>query len=128
MAAHFLKKFAAEHDLPVCRLAEDSREMLVNHDWPGNVRELANVLFAAAIRCRTGVLQPALLKAASPAMGERGGSGPAASAFPLLRDTEKSSIEEALARAGGNKVRAAQLLGISRDTLYKKLKKYCLGP
>ncbi|MFZ2087621.1 MAG: sigma 54-interacting transcriptional regulator [Desulfobaccales bacterium] len=90
-------------------------EILKNYTWPGNVRELKHVLEHAFVQCKTSTITPDDLPA-----DVRGSS------TKLDDATEKRSLgpqdlEEALIRAGGNKAKAARILGISRPTLYRLL-------
>jgi transcriptional regulator with PAS, ATPase and Fis domain len=118
----FLSRFVEEHKLRAQKLSNEAKEMLVAYRWPGNVRELSNVLLNAAIRSRGRIIEPAHLSAALEEIAA--GGTPSTDAFTSLEDMEKLHIKEALARTGGNKTRASKFLGISRDTLYKKLRKY----
>ncbi len=108
-------------------ISADVVEMLEAYSWPGNVRELRNVLERAII-----------LSGGKPV--ERGhimipGEGPDAAGDGLsalvgkksLEEIEKSLIDIALEKAGGNKSKAAELLGITRRTLYSRMDKYRLG-
>ena len=95
---------------------------LAGYDWPGNVRELAHVLERAVLLAEGSVIREQdlpLPEAAAP--GE---------AVLTLEEVERRHIEEVLALCGGNKVRAARLLGIPRPNLYRKLERYGLetGP
>jgi two-component system response regulator HydG len=95
---------------------------LAGYAWPGNVRELAHVLERAVLLAEGSVIR------------ERDLPFPAAAApeevVPTLEEVERRHIEQVLARCGGNKVRAARLLGIPRPNLYRKLERYGLdnGP
>ncbi len=95
--------------------------------WPGNVRELANVMERAVLLNDGGAIEPKDLAMLPP-------EGPASELrvmFPpggiVWADLEKSLIEQALTQAGGNQVRAAKLLGLSRDALRYRMEKYGLG-
>jgi transcriptional regulator with PAS, ATPase and Fis domain len=121
IAESLLESIAARSGMPQRELTAPALEVLASYPWPGNVRELRNVLEQAAMltdhaRLRAedfkGILIPA------PA-----GKRPAQRPLPqLVADLERRSIESALAATRGNKVSAARLLGISRATLYEKLK------
>lgn len=123
LSAFFLSKFAREHRIPVKRISKEAKKMLLAYSWPGNVRELGNVLLGAAVRSRSDALHPAHLSAASEQLQDKMVRATGEN-FLSLNDMEKIHIKEALEKAGGNKVQAAKLLGISRDTLYKKLRRY----
>ncbi len=100
-------------------------DKLKNHDWPGNVRELENVLERALILARDREIAPEDIQFPevsrnSPAGEKDGKTIPTGSLWEL----ERRLIENALQEAGGNKSRAAQLLGITRRQLYTKLAKF----
>ena len=103
----------------------EAMAVLTRYAWPGNVRELANVIERAQILAEGGTittddLPETLVRAASAA-------DPAAPVDPESLDAvESRHIAEVLRRAGGNKVRAAKALGISRRTLYRMLERYGL--
>jgi transcriptional regulator with PAS, ATPase and Fis domain len=122
LAKFFLSRFKEEHKLKIRNLSNEAKEMLVSYQWPGNVRELNNVLLNAAIQSRGKVIEPAHLSSALQEIASD--APPSKDLFPSLEEMEKMHIKEALASTGGNKARSAKLLRISRDTLYKKLKKY----
>ena len=123
LAEFFLQGFRREHDLPVRQLSEESQETLLGYSWPGNVRELRNVLLSAAIRCREPVLEKEQLAAICTASEQPETAG----ADDLsLKAMERQHIERVLIKVEGNKAQAAKLLGITRDTLYKKMARYQL--
>jgi DNA-binding NtrC family response regulator len=113
--------------LPPLQLTEDALAALRRYDWPGNVRELENALERAAIVSSDGVLDIASLPerivtpAAAPLISER----PPAS--PTLDVIERAYIQFVLQSEGGNKARAAEVLGIDPSTLYRKLNRYGLS-
>ncbi len=103
-------------------LGADAEKKLLAWHWPGNVRELANVLERAAILAESGTIR------ADDIWLEAGGKAPAAAASPAgprpLVELERDAISQALETVGGNRRRAAELLGIAERTLYDKLKRY----
>jgi DNA-binding NtrC family response regulator len=107
-------------------------KLLEGYEWPGNVRELEGAVVTAAEVCRTdtdtgGIIQPSDLPdeicAALGDVGEADRSVLIGSAedLPTLADVERSHIERALRETGGNRTKAAKLLGIPRRTLVRKL-------
>jgi transcriptional regulator of acetoin/glycerol metabolism len=111
-------------------LAADTLARLQAHDWPGNLRELVNVLRSAVLMAEgAAVLQPWHLPADTGAEGAgaavaetaRVATDPAPGARPL-RQVERDAIERAVAAAGGNLAEAARQLGVSRNTLYRRLR------
>lgn len=122
MSNYFLSKFSAEHNLKPLQLTDDAQKILLRYPWPGNVRELNNVLLSCAVRCRGGAISADQLSAASDEMQAR--VEVIDNSIMPLEDVEKKHIKKALQQAEGNKLKAAKMLGISRDTLYNKIKKY----
>ena len=129
---HYCSAFAAKTGRASLTLADGVRAMLASYSWPGNVRELKNVLERVAVLSPADPvtesdLPPGLL--ADPALSEAarmsGGAGAGgAASLVSLQDVEREHVLRVLAQAGGNKKRAAEMLGIDRSTLYAKLKAY----
>jgi len=111
-------------------ISADALDILLQHPWPGNVRELRNVIEHAVLTARDApVLLPAMLPADIVGRGTH--AAPAAAdgighLHVFLHRVERDHIAAALARAEGNRSRAARALGISRATLYEKLNRYGL--
>jgi two-component system response regulator AtoC len=122
MARHLLSSIAPRLGRPSLALGGDAERKLLAWHWPGNARELANVLERATILANGDRITPDEI------MLEPSGSGAAATATGLrpLVDMERDAIAGALAAVGGNRRRAAELLGIAERTLYDKLKRYGL--
>ena len=102
-------------------------EKLHGYRWPGNVRELRNVLERALILAGGGPIQPPHIMIPQ---GEAQPAGEPLSALVgqrSLEEIERTMIELALERTGGNRSRAAQLLGITRRTLYSRMERYGMG-
>ncbi len=138
---HYLKTFAERLGRGEAALSEDAQAILCAHDWPGNVRELENVLIRALLQSTDGRLlaqhfaellgrglvrtAPPEVTAASP--GESTDSPVSANAEgDLWRRSEEAAIMHALKLSGGNRTRAARILGMSRSTLYERMKKHAL--
>ncbi|MCF8061007.1 MAG: sigma 54-interacting transcriptional regulator [Deltaproteobacteria bacterium] len=122
LTGFFLKQFASKHHWEAPAVSGAAMKLLMEWDWPGNVRELMNVLLSGSIQARGKRLRPEHLSA----IEREAGAGRTASdsAFPAMTDLEKGHILDALEKTGGNKRKASMKLGISRDTLYRKMKKY----
>jgi len=124
LAEAFLHRLAAERDQPVRHLAPEALDAILAYDWPGNVRELENALEHAIVLSRGDVIPPAALperitaRKAEPLVAERQHDN------PTLDAVEQAYIMWILQNEGGNKSRAAQVLGIDPSTLYRKLSKY----
>ncbi|MBN2359167.1 MAG: sigma-54-dependent Fis family transcriptional regulator, partial [Deltaproteobacteria bacterium] len=114
---------------PIARVSDDALDLMLTYRWPGNVRELINALQAAAVRCTGDEIEPRHLppEIRSPQVDldqPAAGTAPAVSDSRLRRPRSKLDrlkVERALAAAGGNKVKAAQLLSVGRATLYRYL-------
>jgi two-component system, NtrC family, nitrogen regulation response regulator GlnG len=149
LAQHFLV-LAAEDGLPRRVLSPEAMERLETRNWRGNVRELRNVVYRLALMAReeridgesvTDIIGPELTAASTPQGDGQGGFGaalagwlaaesppPGAVYHRALAAFEKPLIEYALGRTGGNQLRAAQLLGINRNTLRKRIGELGLDP
>jgi len=125
---HFLAGFAEEHQRPSFGVSPEAMQALVRYPWPGNVRELKNLIENLVIFSKQPVLQlldlPPEVRQ-QPATGSAKDSQPPARFEELNMSTiEKQAILQALEKTSGNRLRAAQLLGIGLRTLQTKLKEY----
>jgi len=116
LASYDLKKYNQEYGASA-RMLPETIEAMRRFDWPGNVRELKNVLERAFAFCDNGVIQPTDLELGEP--DEDDAHSPSGS----LEDMEREHIVRTLRETGGNKKRAAEILGIERRTLYNKAKR-----
>ena len=107
-------------------LTEAAGNKLMEHDWPGNVRELENTLERALIFNKGDRIdsKDLMLEASLSPRREREGPEDATSRHASLDEVEKRHILDVLARCGQNKMKAAEILGIGYNTLWRKLKKY----
>ncbi len=127
LADAFLERIAHERGEPPRRLSEDALDAVMAYDWPGNVRELENALEHAAILATGDAISAAALperitsRRAEPLVTDRTPEN------PTLEAIERAYILWVLKGEGGNKSRAAQVLGIDPSTLYRKLARYGMG-
>jgi DNA-binding NtrC family response regulator len=119
LAQHFLEKFAHVTGRPVRRLAPEALALLTAYHWPGNVRELEHVIERASALSSSETLLPDDFPAHLRQESERAPRLPAAGM--TLEDVKRWYVNKVLGEAGGNKLRAAELLGIDRRTLYRIL-------
>jgi two-component system response regulator PilR (NtrC family) len=128
LAQHFLDKFAREQGRPACRLSDGALARILAYDFPGNVRELENTIERAVALCRGDLIEPELLPAAllaprlptalAPQLPSAG-----TSLDDLMNAFERDLLLAALAKSGGVKKRAAQLLGITFRSFRYRLEK-----
>ncbi len=124
LAANFLRRFAERRGGEPKHLAEDTLDALLGYDWPGNVRELENALERAVAMVQGEIIGRDVLprrvieRKAMPLVSEE------APANPPLEIVERAYIEWVLKAEGGNKTRAAEVLGIDPSTLYRKLARF----
>jgi DNA-binding NtrC family response regulator len=119
LVGHFLEKYRQETGSRVERITPEAVEKLIGYDWPGNVRQLENVIERALVLCPGTELTPADVR-----LDEvpRGRTAPAFLPDGVtLEQHEQALIREALERAGGNKSKAARLLGLTRNALRYRL-------
>lgn len=146
MARKFVEMQTAKHGIQIRRIDQGMLDALIRYPWPGNVRELENVIQRAVIYCRDGELKAEHLPAHivsntagptnDPTVSLNGSSGvaPASSSpEPAAQDlsqqiasTEREIIEQTLYNNNFSRTNTAKELGISRVTLYNKMKKYGL--
>lgn len=121
----FLRRFSKQLKKTQPKLAPETLEALRNYSWPGNVRELQNTIEHALVLCDGPVILPQFLprEIQAPEFARTPGSLQAAASSLALEDVERRALLDALHRSGGNKKKAAELLGIHRPTLYGKLRR-----
>jgi len=125
----FLAEFSRALGRPPAGIAAPAKDMLQSYHWPGNVRELRNILERAAILCDGGQIstEHIALPVAEPASrAETSSAAARPSSASDLRSMERKMIEDALQSARFNKSKAAKALGLTRQQLYVRLRKYGL--
>lgn len=137
LAEYFLAKYAQQMEKSVSVITHEAMQLLMKHDWPGNIRELENVLErAVALEVTAAVLPDSLpnhIRGGSANDAQRS-VGPPSEALPdsgfdleaHVQEIERNYIAEALKRAGGVQVKAAELLGMSFRSFRYYVKKYNL--
>jgi len=117
---HFLETYARKNGKPPLRVTREAMDELVSYSFPGNVRELENIIERAVVLARSDVLDVADL----PSHVTEAEHVVDRLVFPIgtpLHEIERQAIQKTLAHTGGDKQLAAQLLGISARTIYRKL-------
>lgn len=127
----FLEKYCNKINCPVKEISEESVKLLKNYNWPGNVRELENTIERAVLLNRTDKIEksdfPEKLFESNNSMSDNIKSDNSDIPLnPTLESIEKAYIHFVMTQAGGNKTKAAKILGIDPSTLYRKLDRYNL--
>ena len=120
LAERFIIRFCKQYGKPALRLDNAAREKLMQHPWSGNIRELEHAIEKAVIICDGAFLSAGLFQL------QRRNEALEMPAASTLEDMEKQMIRRTLDKCGGNLSAVASQLGITRQTLYNKMKKYGL--
>jgi PAS domain S-box-containing protein len=145
LARHFLARYASLAGIPVPEISARAAEAMLRYHWPGNVRELENAIERAVnlelgdtletwhlpetVAGEAGQADPDQPAGTAGSVDRATGAECTLSPEPIremVREAESRAISRALERTGGNKTRAARLLGMSRSQLYEKIKRYGL--
>jgi len=136
LSLFFLGIFSRKYHKDISRLADEVLELFRSYSWPGNIRELKYSIERAVVVCEDAELRLEHLPDSMQGLGRSGGQPAPAKAVPdlvpgpdiaknyesLRQDYMRKVILDALAKTSGNKVEVARLLGISRKTLYNRMK------
>jgi two-component system, NtrC family, response regulator PilR len=137
IAEHFMAKYTEQMDKQITGISHEAMDLLVHHEWPGNIRELENVMERAVALEATPVVLPdslpANIRSEASTRSQMTAAAPVAglpeTGFDLeahVQEIERGYIAEALKRAGGVQVKAAELLGMSFRSFRYYVKKYNL--
>jgi len=126
LCQHFLTKFAAAQGKKIDKISPAVLEVLLNYEFPGNIRELENIMERAVTLCPGGAIELAHLPLdfQQPQFQVQRHQR---REFHTLEENEKEYIAWMLKQVNGNKTRAAEILGIDRVSLWRKVKRYNLG-
>ncbi|RJP23930.1 MAG: PAS domain S-box protein [Candidatus Abyssobacteria bacterium SURF_5] len=124
LVEHFIQKFRQQTGKPVGGINPDALRTLMSYAWPGNIRELENAIEHAFVLAKSRIITPDLLPIEiSPCpVCHATDSGTPSVTGTITRET----LQSALAKAGWNKAKAARLLGVTRTTVWRNIKKYGL--
>ncbi|RDV37772.1 sigma-54-dependent Fis family transcriptional regulator [Bradymonadaceae bacterium TMQ3] len=139
LAQHFIERFAERSDKAIRGLSAEAGRALMQYHWPGNVRELRNYIERAVVLALQEEISPEDLP---PRVRGAGGDGRDApyldmltwqsilglDGLPTLEELEIRYVGYVLGRTGGNKSRAAEILGMDRTTLYRKIERHEIAP
>lgn len=117
MAEFFLNKYSAKYNKPGLKFNQHAAERLLNYPWPGNIRELQHTIEKAVILSETEIITPADLYL------KQTGQFVSGQPFNTLFEMESQMIRQALEKNNGNYTAAAEQLGITRQTLYNRIRK-----
>jgi len=128
LAEYFLKEAVAEIGSKVAGITDTAMAALCSFDWPGNIRQLRNSIRTMVVMCDRDKIDmadipPEIAQRPQLAAGSR--AAPGLSGLSL-NDLEKKAIVDTLVETGGNREKAAKILGIGERTLYRKIKEYNL--
>ena len=118
LAERFIERYGQKYGKVGLMLSGDAAEKLKNHSWEGNIRELQNTIEKAVIMCDGDIIAPDHLELHT--------SQRPLNESQTLEEMERQTITNAIAQCGGNLSQVAQQLGITRQTLYNKIKRYGL--
>ncbi len=127
LTERLLDRIAGERSRPAPRLGREVLDLFERYSWPGNVRQLENTLHRLLVLAGDGPIDVSLIESDAGLRSALLGSPASSEPMLSLSRTEKEQIRLALSASGGNRDRAARLLGISRATIYRKIKEYRLG-
>lgn len=119
LANIFLKHYCEKYGKELLDISQEAAAKLTAHSFEGNIRELQNIMEKAVIMCDGGEILPEHLQI-------HVSQGQARNVVSTLEDMERATIAEAIESCGGNLSMVAQRLGITRQTLYNKIKRYGL--
>jgi DNA-binding NtrC family response regulator len=126
LAQHFLDKYRRPLGKEIRGFSDGARRHLLTHPWPGNVRELEASIQRAVTLTKNAVLEPEDFPLERVVASSDHPGGPHGPLTDVIREAERRYLTEILRSVGGRRQRAAEVLGLSRKTLWKKLK--LLGP
>lgn len=123
LSNYFIDRFSKEHDRRTKGMDEEAEKLLLSYDWPGNIRELENIVELSLFICdEEYISKEQLLRSGLEIQGD--GYSEKTKTSKKLSDINKELILKTLEETNGNKKKAAEILGISRNTIYRKLKRY----
>lgn len=127
LAHHFLRKFSSRQGKEIKGITEEMMGLLMNYPFPGNVRELENVIERAVALSKGGMLEAKDLPQEFTLFRFRA-LRPQSGGLPTLEEAERDYIQWVLQYTKWNRTKAAEILGIDRVSLWRKIKQYSLAP
>ncbi len=123
LVRHFIEAAASSHNIPQPEISSEAMDYLVRLPYPGNVRQLKNMVERAVLMCIDNRIE----KSDFEFLGEEQPTIPTSLSGATLEDLEKTAITEALQKYDGNLSKVATALGITRQSLYRKIEKHGLA-
>ena len=124
LVANFVERYNQRLDKNVKGFSNEAMDVIFRHHWPGNVRELENVVERSVLLAKEDLIRPDLL---TPELRTEESATSSADQSTSLGRLERDHVRSVLERCAWNKYKAAKLMGISRSTLYSKMRKHGLA-
>lgn len=125
LVTHFMNNFNSRFKKDIHYISPNALKILMNYKWPGNIRELENVIEHAFVVCNSDAIRTEHLPERLRALKEKFiGKDENISVDKPLENAEKKLIETTLQKCNGSRIQAAEVLGINKTTLWRKMKKY----
>ena len=121
LAIHFIEMYSRNMSEPIESIAPDLEQKLLNYSFPGNIRELENMMASAALLEKSRVLTTSSVLSLNASAPDAADEVPG---LMTLEEIEKQHILRVLQETGGNRIKAARILGINTATVYRKIEKY----
>lgn len=124
LARHFIERFCLKYQKPPIALSLQAQDALLRYDWPGNVREMSHLMERAVLLCTSKQIEESDLPFAAAPQDTRAPTDNSVLPMMTLEDAEKQLIRQALDETNQNIPKAAELLGLGKSSLYRRLEKY----
>lgn len=121
LTMHFIEMYGRNMSEPIKSVAPDLEQKLLNYSFPGNIRELENMMASAALLEKSRTLTTSSVLSLNTSVADTPGN---AQELMTLEEIEKQHILRVLQETGGNRIKAARILGINTATVYRKIEKY----
>jgi two-component system, NtrC family, response regulator HydG len=126
LADSFLRRIRLKSEKPITGVIKETMEVLMRYDWPGNVRELRSAFEYAFVTCQEKLIQPGHLPDTITHTHSPGTTLLSGKQAEYFKDRKRQELIEALRKSKGNQSEAARILGVSRVTVWNRMKRYGL--
>ena len=120
---HFIERFNGRYGKEIKGISQEAMQNILAHEFPGNIRELENTIEHAFVFCKSGMIGAQHLPANLRGVPSAGGSGDPFASISGFDELERLYINVVLKEVGGNRLRAAERLGVHKATLFRKMRK-----